>query len=145
MLNVQVFSQRDARWGNDLMGGKGKLKDFGCAVTCLSSLSGIDPKTLNSKDIYWNKTNLVDWNKAAKVIGKKFIKRASPYNNLDVWTRINVLQTPVLVEVMADPIGNIGGRHWVLFIGSQKAMDPWTGLITPTSKWKPTGYAIYQK
>lgn len=149
MLNVQIYGQRDARWANDKMGGGGLLKDYGCTVTCLSSLlSYLDylctPGFLNKKDIYWNKTNLVDWNKVARVSGKKFVKRVSPYNNWDVWTTINIKRTPVLVEVMADPIGNKGGRHWVLFVGSQKCIDPWSGSITSTSMWTPTGYAIYQ-
>ena len=158
MLNLTLFSQRDPKWANDLMAGGGKLKDFGCTVTCLSSIStyyGLPqtPKTLNKADIYFTRTingkkvgtNLVDWVKATKILQAKSYKRVRSYNNAEVAFNVYILRRPVLVEVDAKPIGNPGGRHWVVFVGDRKAFDPWTGTITPTSKWNAKGYCLINK
>jgi hypothetical protein len=150
MLNLILFSQRDPKWANDLMAGGGKLKDFGCTITCLSSIStyyGLPqtPKTINKTDIYYRKTNLVDWFKMLKVLQAKSYKRVRSYNNTEVAFNVYILRKPVLVEVDAGPIGNAGGRHWVVFVGDRKCFDPFTGQITPTSKWTATGYCLINK
>lgn len=49
-----------------------------------------------------------------------------------------------IIEVNGAAIGAPGGKHWLGFIGDQKALDPWDGAITPTSKWSPTGMALYE-
>lgn len=150
MINLNLFSQRDPKWANDVMAGGGKLKDFGCTVTCLSSIStyyGLTqtPKTINKTDIYYRKTNLVDWVKAVKVLQAKSYKRVRSYNNTEVAFNVYILRRPVLVEVDAGPIGNPGGRHWVVFLGDRKAYDPFRGVVTNTSVWRPTGYCLINK
>ena len=81
----------------------------------------------------------------ASALRLKFIKRVYSYNNIEVAFNVYVKRVPVLVEVDSTPIGVPGGRHWVLFVGDRMCFDPWTGSITPTSKWKPTGYALLAK
>lgn len=153
MLNLQVYSQRDARWAKDQHGtSQFTLGQTGCVVTGLAMVFkyfgfNSDPKLLNSiltKGKGYAYGNLVIWSKVAELTGTKFVKRTSPYNNVDVWTQINVFKRPVLVECIA-PKGVPGGKHWVVFIGDRKAVDPWTGSIEPTSKYTPLGYAYYKK
>jgi hypothetical protein len=87
---------------------------------------------------------LVLWNRIPVAFNKlKWIKRVYSYNNLETSLYVYAKRMPVLVEVNAARIG--ASRHWVLFLGSQKAMDPWTGTIIPTSTYPPTGEAFIQK
>ena len=59
------------------------------------------------------------------------------YNVLDAYCGI------VMVEVNAASIGAV--KHWVLFVGRQKMIDPWTGTTESTSKYPLTGYSIYHR
>lgn len=48
-LNINVYSQNDARWKSDKMGISGHtLGGFGCYATCLSAAYRVTPKTLNT-------------------------------------------------------------------------------------------------
>lgn len=153
MINIPIYSQRDSRW-KDLKHGTSSttIGQTGCVISCLAMVFkhfgfNSDPQSLNKLLTVGNgyaNGNLVIWSKVAQLTGTKFIKRTSPYNNLDVWTSINIYKRPVLVEVLA-PKGVPGGKHWVVFVGDKKAVDPWTGTIQPTSKYTLLGYAIYQK
>jgi hypothetical protein len=153
MLNLPIFSQRDDRWKNDKHGtSSSTLGQTGCLVTALAmifkyfGLKDTTPKLLNqilTKNKGYANGNLVIWQRVAELTGMKFVKRVNPYSNTDVAWNIYVRKIPVLVEVLA-PKGVPGGKHWVVFLGNQKAIDPWTGTITSTSKYTAIGYAIYK-
>ena len=64
--------------------------------------------------------------------------RGYTYNNESVKNNL-----PTMVEVDFDGSTRTDFKHWVLFIGNQQLMDPWTGTIDPTTKYRiKTGYAI---
>src|SRR3990167_911195 len=124
---------------------------YGCTITALCSLLdyyGYDetPKTVNQKLTdnggYAYGTALLIWTAVPRIWPHvKFIKRvAGSYNNVEVAWWVYVKSTPVMVEVNAASIG--ATRHWVLYIGDRKAMDPWTGIIVPTNKYPAIGYSI---
>lgn len=59
------YSQKDPRWGNETIGNsKSKMKDLGCAVSCVSMVftyhgERINPKQLSDRPIYsWD---LINW------------------------------------------------------------------------------------
>lgn len=152
MIQTKVFSQRDRKWANDKMGESGlTLHNYGCTVTSLASLLcalGYDetPKTVNRKlsahGGYYKKTALILWSAVSRIWTKlKFVKRAYNYNNLEVIWYVYGKRIPVLVEVNGAKIG--AARHWVLFVGDKKMIDPWYGRISVTNYYPTTGYTLY--
>src|SRR3990167_2213371 len=86
--------------------------------------------------------NLLIWSKLHQAFPElTFIKRSYTYNNDEVKANL-----PCLVEVDFDnsPVSN--GNHWILFIGNQRMLDPWTGQNRPTNTYKILkGYSIIKK
>jgi hypothetical protein len=96
-----------------------------------------------AKDSYGQKSLLI-WSKVPVVYPKlKWIWRDYNYNNVKVSWYVYVHKIPVMVEVNAWSIG--APKHWVLYLGSQKMIDPWIGTIVSTSKYPATGDALYQR
>jgi hypothetical protein len=154
MIKVQAFSQRDPKWRNNKMGKSGlRIHDYGCTITILASLLCSvgyreTPKTVNRKLTahrgYYKSTALLLWNAVPRIWPKtKFVRRAYNYNNPVVAWYVYIKKMPVMVQVSAAKIGAY--RHWVLFIGSRKMMDPWTGKIVSTSTYPATGYALIDR
>jgi hypothetical protein len=73
----------------------------------------------------------------------KWIRRSHSYSNLAVSSSVYLKKIPVMVEVSGRPIGGL--THWVLYVGSQKCVDPWVGKIVSTSVYPAKGYALYEK
>lgn len=152
MIDVPLYSQRDARWRDKYVGySRLRIGQAGCTVTALSSFLSrvynekLTPDVVNDKLKAVNAFTgaLLIWYRVPYAFPKlKWIKRVYNYNNAEVSWYVYVRKTPVMVEVNAAPIG--AARHWVLYLGSQKAMDPWRGQIIPTSTYIPTGYSLYQ-
>jgi hypothetical protein len=160
----EVLSQRDPRWAKKTLGfTRTTIGNFGCTLVALTSWLNrtfglsMTPDQVNqrlkdnkaySDGVTIGKGNLIVW---ARVPGAfpdvmtrfKFVERGYNYSNVKVAWQIYVKNNPVLVEVNGAKIG--APRHWVLFIGGQKAMDPWTGKIISTSYYPATGYAIFSK
>jgi len=144
---MQQYSQNDRRWELDKLGtSNNTLEKKGCTITAIAMLLSHYGYTDTPRDVnnrlkevhgFFDKS-LVIWAKVAEAYPKlTFIKRDWEYNNKVV--RENV---PCLVEV--DPkLQRTAIKHWVLYIGNQKMIDPWTGRICKTSKYKATGYALF--
>jgi len=159
MLNVTPLSQRDSRWGDKKLGfSTYPIKSKGCTITALTCLVnyvygydlGVDQfnEAMKAVDGFAPDQNkqksLIIWSKVAIVYPKlKWIWRDYNYNNSKVWWYVNIHKIPVCVEVNAWSIG--APKHWVLYLGSQKMVDPWVGTIVSTSKYPATGDALYQK
>lgn len=153
MLDVPTFSQRDPRWRAKNLGFSTlKIGGYGCTLTALSALltnvTGTQhtPDKVNEdlKKVKAFSGALLIWSRVPLAYPQlKWIKRAYNYNNADVAWNIYVRKMPVMVEVNGAKIG--ASRHWVLFIGSGKMLDPWTGTIESTSKYPLTGYSIYHR
>jgi len=157
MINTKVYSQRDIRWFLGKVGfGKGNFRSVGCTTTALTSLlfifgyNLIPPQVaerLRNAGAYQKGTDLILWSiiqKAFPVV--KFVYRYYTYDNKLV-KKYTDRGIPVLVEVDFDGIIKTpNDRHWVLFIGDKKMIDPWTGKVESTSKYPILkGFALLDK
>jgi hypothetical protein len=151
MIDVPVFGQRDERWSGKYVGFSTKtFRNVGCTVVSLASFvshvynESFKPDDVNErlKDVKAFSGALLYWSRIPLAFPKlKFVKRAYNYKNIEVAWSVYIKKVPVMVEVNAAPIG--AARHWVLYLGFQKQMDPWYGVINSTSKYIPTGYALF--
>ncbi len=73
----------------------------------------------------------------------KWTFRGYNYSNVKVAYQVYVRKLPVLVEVNGAKIG--APRHWVLYLGNQRMVDPWVGEIRKTDYYPPTGYSLIEK
>jgi len=146
MINTRIYSQRDWRWYWKRVGfGKGHFGSVGCLVTALTGLlfvAGYDlhPDQVAEKLRAVNGFigDLLYWNKVEKAFPKvKFVWRYYKYNNTEVKKLVDK-GVPVLVEVLLK-----GSRHWVLFLGDKKMLDPWTGKVVSTSLYPIIGYSVF--
>jgi molecular chaperone GrpE (heat shock protein) len=142
------LNQRDTRWRNIKLGFSTTttIGSHGCTITCVGMLAGINPDDVNERlkkvNGYAN-TNLIIWSKIKEAIPwLEFEWRAYAYDNAKVAGAINK-NGGCLVEVDGTPIG--GSKHWVIYIGNQKLIDPWDGLEKPTTSYRATGYSIINK
>lgn len=160
-ISIVPLSQRDSRWRSYKLGFSNyTIGSHGCTLTCLTMLLrylgySSFPHTVNtslkSLGNYNAKTNpkgaflgaLLVWHNISRVFKIRFVKRAYSYNNVEVSWYIYVKKLPVLVEVNAAKIG--AARHWVLFIGNGKMIDPWDAKVKPTNTYPLVGYALFDR
>lgn len=136
------LSQRDPRWRNIPLGFSSTttIGSHGCTITCIAMILGTTPDVVNERlkavNGYAN-TNLVIWAKLEEAFPGIKIKRVWSYDNEDVKKNV----PNVLVEVDGQPIG--GHRHWVVFVGNQKMIDPWDGKEKSTASYPhPQSYCV---
>jgi len=141
---MTVFSQRDSRWANIALGSSTSttIGSHGCTITGLGMLANLSPdevnRRMNAVGGYQN-GNLVIWSKINQAIPTlKHLERSTTYNNTKVSEAISRFGG-CLVEVDGAPIG--GSRHWVVYIGNQKLIDPWDGQTKSTMYYKAVGYS----
>lgn len=162
-MTIKPISQRDPKWKAEKLGFSNlTIGGYGCTLTSLTCLlnyvygASYTPNQVNNKlkelGQYNPRTNpkgaflgaLLVWANVPLAYPKlKFIKRGYNYSNVEVAWNIYVKGMPVMVEVNAASIGAV--KHWVLFVGGQKMIDPWTGTTESTSKYPLTGYSIYHR
>ena len=143
---MQPLSQRDSKWANIKLGnGVGTIGDYGCTITALACLLGTTPIVVNDKlkangGFGGTTKNLVVWSALSKAFPQIIsAERITSYDNEKVKQAIEK-NGGCLVEVDGTRIG--ASRHWVLYIGNQEMIDPWTGVIKATSYYPPVGCAI---
>lgn len=137
MSNIVPLKQCDPRWASKKLGNK-TLCQIGCTCTALAMLGGITPdRVVDNADftpegaIYWQSLNR---------LGFTFHWRGYAYENEKVLGAIEKYGA-CLVEVLHPS----GIKHWVLFIGNKKMLDPLTGKEEATSKYPNlTGYCILE-
>lgn len=145
------LSQRDSHWGDITIGhSTSKISAYGCTLTCLSILANTTPDVINAfltavdgfqvDRILWPKLNETKLGLHFPDMGRQYV-----YNDVAVRDAIKAY-SGCLVEVDFDGIiSTPNDRHWVLYIGDQKLIDPWDGKIKPTSSYPLVkGYAIIQ-
>lgn len=150
-MNYNPLSQRDSRWANTLLGDSNTstIGGYGCTITCITVMynayagTNLTPADVNSrmKDEGAFQNDLVLWDKVGKALpGLKFEWRGYNYENDKVAANL-----PCLVQVDFDGrIATPNDKHWVLYIGNKRMVDPWTGHEIDTSKYPiATGYAIF--
>lgn len=149
------YSQNDRKWSKEKLGNSDlTIGSHGCTIVSLANLLkfyglSYTPLEVNqklkevkgfAKDKFGNEC-LVIWSKIEKAFPQlKFIKRVYNYNNIEVSWWVYARRNPVLVECQVKNY-----RHWVLFIGNRKMVDPLIGGERPTSTWPLTGYSLIQK
>lgn len=147
MINTRIYSQRDWRWFWKKVGfGSGNFGSVGCTVTALTSLlvcAGYDltpPEVAERlRKVNAFQGDLLIWTKVQLAFPKvKFVWRGYGYDNKPVKEMVETKNTPALVEVLLS-----GHRHWVLFLGDMKMMDPWNGNIVSTAKYPLIGYSLF--
>jgi len=152
-MNYTILSQRDAKWRNKKLGNSNyTIGSHGCTITALTMwinrVIGLNltPDQVNDrmKFVGGFSGGLILW----KMIDRAFINAHFVWRNYNYWNPtvawyVYVRKLPVLVEVNGAKIG--APKHWVLYIGYGKAVDPWTGKIISTSLYPATGYALIEK
>lgn len=138
---IMNLSQRDPRWANIKLGTSNTtIGNFGCTITAIASILGTTPDVVNDRMKAVNgfaSGNLVIWAKISEAFPGTQVHRVWSYNNDDVAANV----PNVIVEVDGKPIG--GARHWLRYLGNQKAMDPWDGKTKATSTYpNPLSYCI---
>ena len=142
------LSQRDPKWANEKLGTSNtSVGNFGCTITALTMLAGLDSVSDTNSRLKgvngFSNGNLLIWSKIESAIPwLKFKWRGYSYENDPVKTAISQAGG-CLVEVNGAPIG--GSKHWVLYIGDGKMIDPWDGKEKPTISYSATGYATIEK
>lgn len=129
--------QTDQRWASYPLGNS-IIGLIGCTVTCAAmTIDSTPDKVVDACKFTPNGS--IYWHSLIKV-GLKFIWRGWKYENDKVKKAI-VDYGFCLVEVLHPS----GIKHWVLFIGGGKMIDPLTGRECLTSKYpKLTGYSILE-
>lgn len=140
-MSIIAYSQRDKRWKDIKLGTSDTtIGGYGCTITCISMIIGTTPDVANERLKAVNgyaQGNLVIWDKLAEAFPGIKIKRVWSYDNVDVLANV----PNVLVEVDGKPIG--GYRHWVVYIGNKRLVDPWTGMEGATSQYpSPLSYCV---
>lgn len=153
MIVAPLLTQRDSRWANKTLGFSNlKIGPYGCTLTCLTALLSVvygRPYRVDEVNDALKKVNgfsgaLLLWSNVPKAFPKlRWIKRGYNYNNMEVAFNIYVRNIPVMVEVNGAKIG--ASKHWVLFLGDGKALDPWTGRLIATNYYPLTGYGLYNR
>lgn len=154
----QILGQKTMPWGNEKLGtSKYYIWAKGCTITEIAECIGTTPDVVNQRlnalpaDDKGNtgfakdrdgENDLVYWARIQEAFPDITVNRVWIYNNDDVLAQL-AAGHKVIVEVPADPIGNLGGKHFVRYIGDHKLHDPWTASERPTSDFpNPTGYAV---
>lgn len=151
---IKTLSQRDPQWANIKLGTSNTtIGSHGCTITSLTMLlnhygGNYTPDQVNErlkslpKDQNGNtgfaNGNLVYWSRIKEAFPQvKSVERITNYDNNKVASSL-----PALVEVDGSRIG--ASKHWVLYIGNQKMLDPWFGNEKSTSYYAPTGCTIFK-
>ena len=137
MSNIKPLSQLDPRWADKKL-GTGTIKDRGCVVVSCAMLGQMTPdRIVDNAD--FTPQGAIYWQSLSR-LGFTFHWRGYTYENDRVLGAIKDYGD-CLVEVLHPS----GFKHWVLFIGNKKMLDPLSGKEESTSKYPNlTGYCILQ-
>jgi hypothetical protein len=149
---MERLNQRDPRWANIPLGTSTSttIGSHGCTITCIAMLSGLTPDEVNRRLLAvsgYAQTNLVIWTKLKEAIPWiEFEKRAYSYNDADNLAVKDAISKYGGCLIQVDFDGKIAtprDDHWVIYIGNQKMIDPWTGAEKATSYYPLVeGYSV---
>jgi hypothetical protein len=149
-LNMKWYSQRDDRWGYDVMNGNCLIRDVGCVISCISMMlasqvgnqeSDYTPKTLNTylntPPLGYNSNCGLDWTRSHDMDGIGGVIYEEHNSGINNWAWLdNQLSQCRKVVVHVSKESNMSeGSHWVLVVGktaantngsSYKVLDPGT-------------------
>ncbi|MEA2056594.1 MAG: hypothetical protein U9O78_02700 [Patescibacteria group bacterium] len=137
MKKIIPLKQGDPKWRNKKL-GTGTIGDRGCTCTCLAMLAGTTPDKIVD-EAQFTAGGAIYWQTLKSL---KFIWRGYKYENDRVLKAIKDYGG-CLVQFKSPQAS--GGKHWCLFIGDGRMIDPLTGRENRTSKYgNPTGYCILE-
>lgn len=150
------YSQLDPRWKDVKLGfSELTIGGFGCTVTCLTNWLNrvfnydLKPDVVNEKlkDAGAFIGALIYWKRIPVAFPELSFKyRYYNYDNVRPSFYVYIKKIPVLVEVYRRPTASRPDtKHWVLYIGNRRLIDPIDGKEYPTSKYDATGYALFDK
>lgn len=133
------YSQRDLRWRFKKLGYStvASIGNFGCLLTAYAMAAQMRPDDLNVKLRNVNgfaHATLIKHQSVAQVVNKWIFKGLiAPYNNTAVKTQIT--NNGFCIVKLSN---GLFPEHWVVFIGGQRMIDPWSGKNEPTNKYGNT-------
>lgn len=146
---IVTYSQTDWRWSWKYLGHGGwgqTIGNYGCALTCCSMLSGIDPSTLND---YMKRVGgfvnpdgsvgqgatLLAWDRLEKATSGKLKYKSGLGVSYDdeLCKAIIKREAGCIVEVWGSNIP----MHFVVAIGKGQIIDPLVGKVVPFSTYNP--------
>lgn len=137
------LSQRDPRWAGIALGnGSTTIGGYGCLITCLAMVAETTPDIVNNKlkSVGGYSNDLVIWAKVKEAIGWDFVYPL-PYDNEKVKEQITTNGFCLIKVDWDGKISTPSDMHFVLYIGNQQMIDPWTGVTKSTSYYPlVTGY-----
>lgn len=145
-----LLSQHDGRWKDAKLGNSDlTMGSSGCLVTDLGMITENLPTTVNKKllDAKGFLGPLVIWSRIQSAYPKlKFVWRSYSYNNTSV---LNQIQRNGFCLVEATHRFK-KCKHWVLFIGNRRLIDPETGTERSTAvynslTWYYSGFAAIDR
>lgn len=152
-MTIKPLSQRDPRWAKKTLGfSRLTIGSYGCTITALACLLNyvegksyrVDEVNEKLKAVKAFQGALLIWSRVPLAFPSiSWGSRHYSYNNVTVAWHVYVKKMPVMVEVNGAKIG--APRHWLLFIGSGQAIDPWTGKIISTTYYPTTGFSTYSR
>lgn len=133
---MNIYSQRDIKWGKDKMGNSGlELEDYGCLCTSISMLDGRTPKEVNkifSKGGAYNSNGILNHTIASKLLGLEY----TGFSNTPSFF-------PIIAEVDMSPSPG-KQQHFVVQESPESIIDPWTGLRRSTKAYPILSYRKYK-
>lgn len=148
-----LLSQRDSKWAGIPLGSSTTttIGSHGCTITGIAILAGLTPDEVNRRILAvggYQNGNLVIWSKIKEAIPwlefewRNYTYEGDADNNRvkDTISKYGAC----LVEVDYDgKISTPRDSHWVVYIGNQRMIDPWTGIEKPTSYYPIVkGFAV---
>jgi GH25 family lysozyme M1 (1,4-beta-N-acetylmuramidase) len=157
LINVPVFSQKDARWANDKLGTSAvTIGGYGCLVTATAMVckyfgKDTDPGKLNKALIAVNgyeSGNLMRWNSITDIypdVATDWTKFITSPSNADIDKCLEA-KLPVIVQVDFIPATPILDQHWVVIVGKDagdyRIIDPIDGTTTYLSRYPGKVYKM---
>lgn len=148
---MKLFSQNDIRWKKIKLGFSSlTIGSSGCLITSIGMTIETSPDVVNTKlkAVKGFTGALVIWNKIQSAFPQlKFVWRGPSYNNDSVLSQIK-RNGFCLVETTSR--FNKNNKHWMVFIGNKRLLDPWTGTERSTGAynnllWRLSGFAAIDK
>jgi hypothetical protein len=145
---MKILNQRDKLWKDiKINNTSSTIGGYGCTLTCLAMLTDTTPDVIVSKlkfsddKIIWTSINNTDLSIRFPDMGRHY-----SYDN-DLVKQTIKDNGGCLVEVDFDGvIKTPNDRHWILYIGDGRALDPWTGKNIPTDTYPIVkGFCIINK
>jgi hypothetical protein len=137
--DIAPLRQGNGAWGKQLLGysERSTIGSEGCTITCLAMLLGTTPDVVNERlrAVSGFEAQRVVWDRIGDAFPGVTARHVPSLDISEVETCV-----PCLVEVDGAPIGAV--RHWVVYLGNGRILDPWFGAEGSLSRYRPLSYSV---